>query len=165
MMQKIKGDSWGYYIQPYLNKNELGKINGMCDLLVKFAEKDFSTRNTLYPQLKSPFNCGSVYAYSVENDMNRTFNSEPFDAYIYRIARETMDAVNAEIKRLEICARNSYNIKIADKVYNPLYNRVGYVLESGETIFTDEKVTESDYVLNTDNFLRKVKLDSIIKGE
>jgi hypothetical protein len=160
----MNNNSWEGYINTLILKSRLKSVSTVETHLIKFAKDKFKELNVNMPYITSPFEQDvnmvvSMYGMGAYMPMS----SVDKRAYINTIANEVITLVKEELIRIEKEGAKLYNIKIIDRVYNPLYNKIGYTLEDGSIVFTDEVVTESTHEVNTDNFMRKVTINSILK--
>jgi hypothetical protein len=145
---------WSHLIMLIVKGTPLSNIDGMNEILLNFCERDFIKRNTLYPEIPSPFIDFKI-AFMQKSNLS-------VSEYLNEIAQQTLEALKIEVNRIIKEGCRTYNIKIIDKVYNPFLNKIGYTLDDGDVVFTDEIVEKTTYNITSKSLMRKVNISSIL---
>jgi hypothetical protein len=157
----------------YLDKHKLGiskaaqtfiKHPQIEDHLLHFADREYQSRYMEVFHVQAPPFTGEMppasTAYS-HSGYHAVSNEELY----YRFIQEHSNAILAEIYRLEEAARTTLNLKVADRIYNPFINKMGYTLANGDVIFTDENVTETTCELDKVNVKRLMAIRNILNDK
>jgi hypothetical protein len=139
----------------------LGKNTKLKNFLITYTEKAFiEVCNHYYSYLGTPPMFGLIY-----HDL-KDKNLDPTARRLYlNLLEQTQHAVKTEIDRILEESKKAMCIKVVNQVYNPVHNKMGYMLENGDVVFTDEKIVDSSYDITEQNIIRKLNIKSILDEE
>jgi hypothetical protein len=128
--------------------------------LLRFTEKAFNESLLAC----TPYNImGAVYAFEHPID---ALNDKSIHINMRNVLTdalgETKNRLYTEMVRMDVEAKKALTIKVTDRIYNPYHNKIGYMLENGEVIFTDEIVTDSTCDLANVNVMRKINISEVL---